>query len=59
MAAYEEISGRFLSATEIEAGVREGRQMRAEFIANFFRNLFKGAKTSDAKHSSGTIGGAA
>ncbi|MCC9621482.1 hypothetical protein LPB41_07210 [Thalassospira sp. MA62] len=59
MATYEEITNRYISSTEIEAGVRKGQQLRAEFVGAFFRNLFKGAKSSDANHPAGTVGGAA
>lgn len=60
MAAYEEIITRHISTTEIEAGVRKGQQLRAEFVGSFFRNLFKGSdKASEIKHPAGTVGGAA
>jgi hypothetical protein len=60
MATYEEITTRYISTTEIEAGVRKGHQLRAEFVGSFFRNLFKGSdKASDIKHPAGTVGGAA
>ncbi|MAL40581.1 MULTISPECIES: hypothetical protein [Thalassospira] len=60
MATYEEITTRYISTTEIEAGVRKGQQLRAEFVGSFFRNLFKGSdKASDIKHPAGTVGGAA
>lgn len=59
MAAYEEFTTRYISTTEIEAGVRKGQQLRAEFVGSFFRNLFKGSdKVADIKHPAGTVGGA-
>lgn len=58
MAAYEDFTTRYISSTEIEAGVRKGQQLRAEFVGSFFRNLFKGAD-KDVKHPAGTVGGAA
>jgi len=60
MATYEDITTRYISTSEIEAGVRKGQQLRAEFVGSFFRNLFKGSdKASDIKHPAGTVGGAA
>ena len=60
MATYEEITTRYISTTEIEAGVRKGQQLRAEFVGSFFRNLFKGSdKASEIEHPAGTVGGAA
>ncbi|WP_430473513.1 hypothetical protein ACQ0MK_16415 [Thalassospira lucentensis] len=60
MATYEDITTRYISTSEIEAGVRKGQQLRAEFVGSFFRNLFKGSdKVSDIKHPAGTVGGAA
>ncbi|WP_404423969.1 hypothetical protein [Thalassospira australica] len=60
MTTYADIAKLNIKTSEIEAGVRKGQQLRAEYIGSLFRSLFKGSdKSADIKHPAGTVGGAA
>ncbi len=61
MRTFADIKLLTIETSEIEAGVRKGQQLRAEYIASFFRNLFKGsdAKADHNATPAGTVGGAA
>jgi len=60
MTTYADITKLNIKTSEIEAGVRKGQQLRAEYIGSLFRSLLKGSdKSADIKHPAGTVGGAA
>ncbi|WP_339781785.1 hypothetical protein [uncultured Thalassospira sp.] len=61
MRTFADIKLLTIETSEIEAGVRKGQQLRAEYISGFFRSLFKGVSPK-ARHDAtpaGTVGGAA
>ncbi|RCK43868.1 hypothetical protein TH25_20695 [Thalassospira profundimaris] len=61
MRTFADIKLLSIETSEIEAGVRKGQQLRAEYISSFFRNLFKGSddKAGRTATPAGTVGGAA
>ena len=60
MTTYADITKLNIKTSEIEAGVRKGQQLRAEYIGSLFRSLLKGSdKFAAIQHPAGTVGGAA
>ncbi|MDP2700320.1 hypothetical protein [Thalassospira sp.] len=63
MRTFADIKLLKIETSEIEAGVRKGQQLRAEYVGGLLRSLLKvlnpKARDHDVKHPAGTVGGAA